>query len=123
MFSFAPCDGVGDLIARRQRVIVAATVLGVNAVATNIEDQGNPMAKLDQERVQKAIDRAYDAEVGHLFRTFIENLTEAAGAGGGDFTKIEQCVGAFRRSMKRLTFAYDKAGEVAQQIVTTDAKP
>jgi len=81
------------------------------------------MTKLDQERVQKAIDRAYDAEVGHLFRTLIENMTEASGVGGGDFTKTEQCVGAFRRSMKRLTFAYDKACEVAQQIVTTDAKP
>jgi len=78
------------------------------------------MAKLDQERVQKAIDKAYDAEVAQLFRTFIENMTEAACAVGGDFTKIEQCVGAFRRSMKRLTFAYDKAREVAQQILTTD---
>jgi hypothetical protein len=78
------------------------------------------MDKLDQERVQKAIDKAYDAEVAHLFRTFIENMTEATGTVGGDFTKTEQCVGAFRRSMKRLTFAYDKACEVAQQIVTTD---
>jgi hypothetical protein len=81
------------------------------------------MTKLDQERVQKAIDSAYDAEVGNLFKTFIENMTDASGVSGGDFTKIEQCVGAFRRSMKRLTLAYDKASEVAQQIVTTDAKP
>ena len=79
------------------------------------------MPKLDQERVQQAIDKAYDAEVANLFRTFIENMIEATtGAAGGDFAKAEQCVGAFRRSMKRLAFAYEKACEVAQQ---TGAKP
>lgn len=73
---------------------------------------------------RKQSDRAYDAEVANLFRTFIENMIEATGgAGGGDFTKADQCVGAFRRGMKRVAFAYDKACEVAQQIVTTDAKP
>jgi hypothetical protein len=78
------------------------------------------MTTLDQKRVQQAIDKAYDAEVANLFRTFMENMIEATGgAAGSDFTKAEQCAGAFRRSMKRLAFAYDKACEVAQQI---DAK-
>jgi hypothetical protein len=76
------------------------------------------MPKLDQQRVQKAIDRAYDAEVANLFKTFLENVVEAGGT-GGDFSKAEQCVGAFARNMKRAAFAYDKACEVAEQIVTT----
>ena len=76
------------------------------------------MPKLDQERVQKAIDRAYDAEVANLFKT-----TEVAsgGAGSGGFTTASQCVGAFARSMKQVAFAYDKACEVAKQIATTEA--
>ena len=76
------------------------------------------MPKLDQQRVQKAIDRAYDAEVANLFKTSLENVVEAGGT-GGDFSKAEQCVGAFARNMKRAAFAYDKACEVAEQIVTT----
>ena len=40
------------------------------------------MPKLDQQRVQKAIDRAYDAEVANLFKTFLENVVEAGGTGG-----------------------------------------
>jgi hypothetical protein len=78
--------------------------------------------KLDQQRVQKAIDRAYDAEVANLFRTFLENVIEAGGT-GGDFSKAEQCVGAFARNMKRAAFAYDKACEVAEQITAIGATP
>jgi hypothetical protein len=80
------------------------------------------MAKLDQERLQKAIDRAFDTEVSNLFKIFIENMIEAGGA-GGDFTKVDQCVGAFARSLRRVTFAYDKACEVAEKITSADAKP
>ena len=80
------------------------------------------MPKLDLERAQKAIDRAFDAEVANLFKTFIENMIEA-GAAGGDFTKADQCIGVFTRNMKRVAFAYDKACEVAKQIVTADSKP
>jgi hypothetical protein len=35
------------------------------------------MPKLDQQRVQQAIDRAYDAEVANLFKIFMENVIEA----------------------------------------------
>ena len=52
------------------------------------------MPKLDQERVQKAIDRAFDSEVANLFKAFIENMIET-GATGGDFTKAERCVTVF----------------------------
>lgn len=82
------------------------------------------MSKLDQKRVQDAIDKAYDAEVGNLFKILIENLLEvASGASGGGFTKADQCVGAFARSMKHVAFAYDKACDVARQMATTDTKP
>ena len=81
------------------------------------------MPKLDEKRVQEAIDRAYNAEVANLFKTFLEDVIEATtGGAGGDFTKADQCVGAFARSMKRAAFAYDKACEAAKQIVTADSK-
>ena len=81
------------------------------------------MPKLDEKRVQEAIDRAYNAEVANLFKTFLEDVIEATtGTAGSDFSKADQCVGAFARSMKRATFAYDKACEVAKQIVTADSK-
>jgi hypothetical protein len=38
------------------------------------------MRELDQERVQKAIDRAYYAEVANLFKTFLEDVIEATKA-------------------------------------------
>ena len=80
------------------------------------------MPKLDQNRVQEAIDRAYDAEVANLFKILIENMVElASGARGGGFTTADHCVGAFARGMKRAAFAYDKACEVAKRIATTDA--
>jgi hypothetical protein len=47
----------------------------------------------------------------------------ARGASGGGFTRADQCVGAFARSMKHVAFAYDKACEVAKQMATTDTKP
>jgi ABC-type uncharacterized transport system substrate-binding protein len=56
--------------------------------------------------------------ITNLFKTFLESVIEAGGT-GGDFSKAEQCVGAFARNMKRAAFAYDKACEVAEQIVTT----
>ena len=85
---------------------------------------GSLMSKLDQKRVQDAIDKAYDAEVANLFKILIENLLEVAhGASAGGFTKADQCVGAFARSMKHVAFAYDKACDVARQMATTDAKP
>lgn len=75
------------------------------------------MPKLDHQRVHDAIDKAYDAEVANLFKTLIENLIEvASGASGGGLTRNDQCVGTFARSMKRLSFAYDKACDVAKQI-------
>jgi hypothetical protein len=81
------------------------------------------MRNLDQERVQKAIDRAYDAEVANLFKTFLEDVIEATtGTTGSDFSKADQCVGAFARSMKRAAFAYDKACEVAKQVVIADSR-
>ncbi|HEV2715492.1 MAG TPA: hypothetical protein VGU64_09535 [Terriglobales bacterium] len=62
------------------------------------------MPKLDEKRVQEAIDRAYNAEVANLFKTFLEDVIEATtGGAGSDFTKADQCVGAFARSMKRAT--------------------
>jgi hypothetical protein len=79
------------------------------------------MPKLDEKRVQEAIDRAYNAEVANLFKIFLDDVIEAT-TGTGDFSKADQCVGAFARSMKRATFAYDKACEVAKQIVTADSK-
>src|SRR5262245_40293490 len=80
------------------------------------------MPKLDQKRVQEAIDKAYDAEVANLFRILIGNIIEvASGARGGGFTTPDQCVGAFARSMKQAAFAYDKACLVAKQITATDA--
>ena len=80
------------------------------------------MPKLDQKRVQEAIDKAYDAEVAHLFKILLENMTEvASGPGSGGFTTAGQCVSAFARSMKQVAFAYDKACEVAKQIATTEA--
>jgi hypothetical protein len=80
------------------------------------------MPRLDQKRVQEAIDRAYDAEVARLFKILLENMTEVAsgGAGSGGFTTASQCIGAFARSMKQVAFAYDKACEVAKQMATTD---
>jgi hypothetical protein len=41
------------------------------------------MPRLDQKRVQEAIDRAYDAEVAHLFKILLENMTEVASGGAG----------------------------------------
>ena len=80
------------------------------------------MPKLDQKRVQEAIDKAYDAEVANLFRILIGNIIEvASGARGGGFMTPDQCVGAFARSMKQAAFAYDKACLVAKQITVTDA--
>jgi hypothetical protein len=82
------------------------------------------MPRLDQTRVQEAIDKAYDTEVANLFKILIQNLIEvASGAGSGGFTRAEQCVGAFARNMRQVAFAYEKASEVAKQIATTDAKP
>jgi hypothetical protein len=80
------------------------------------------MPRLDQKRVQEAIDRAYDAEVAHLFKILLENVTEVAsgGAGSGGFATASQCIGAFARSMKQVGFAYDKACEVAKQMAATD---
>ena len=82
------------------------------------------MPKLDQKRVQEAIDKAYDAEVANLFKILIGNIIEvASGARGGGFMTPDQCVGAFARSMKQAAFAYDKACLVAKQITATDASP
>ena len=36
------------------------------------------MPKLDQKRVQEAIDKAYDAEVANLFKILIGNIIEVA---------------------------------------------
>jgi len=49
-------------------------------------------------------------------------IEATTGGAGSDFTKADQCVGAFARSMKCAAFAYDKACEVATQIVTADSK-
>ena len=80
------------------------------------------MPKLDEKRMQEAIDIAYNAEVADLFKILIGNMIEvASGARGGGFTTADQCVGAFARGMKQAAFAYDKACQVAKQIATTDA--
>jgi hypothetical protein len=55
------------------------------------------MPKLDEIRVQEAIDRAHNAEVANLFKTFLEDVIEATtGGAGSDFTKADQCVGGLR---------------------------
>jgi hypothetical protein len=50
------------------------------------------MRKLDQERVQKAIDRAYDAEVANLFKTFLEDVIEAT-TGTPSFLHADEIIG------------------------------
>jgi hypothetical protein len=55
------------------------------------------MPKLDEIRVQEAIDRAHNAEVANLFKAFLEDVIEATtGGAGSDFTKADQCVGGLR---------------------------
>jgi DNA-binding ferritin-like protein len=80
------------------------------------------MPKLDQKRLRDAVEKAFDAEVGVLFKTLIENLLEAASGAAGGFTKPDQCVGSFARSMKQLALAYDKACEVAEKMTEEDTK-
>ena len=61
----------------------------------------------DRKKVQDAIDKGYEEQVGNHFKLFLENLIEANGT--APTMTVAHAIGSFRVGMKSINQAHDEA--------------
>ena len=79
------------------------------------------MPKLDQKRVQEAVEKAFDEAVDKEVSALMMNLIDAASPVPAYFKTPEQAAGAFARGFSIACQAHDLATAIVEKKFTSDA--